>query len=77
MALSIETLKKRATGEVHAGPWEEIENGDFVDYFAPMIDSVYVTDPLTGRHAFKTQAEAIAGAQRYQAKVREHLAAHS
>ncbi|MDW5419167.1 hypothetical protein R6242_21570 [Iodobacter sp. CM08] len=77
MTLSIETLKKCAVGQVHAGRWEEIKDGDFVDGFAPMIDEAYVTDPETDKHVFETQEEAIAGAERFQAKVRDHLVAIS
>ncbi len=71
--LSKEQLEQRAKGTPAASPWEHFENGDFVDYYAPSIDGVYVSCPETGRHLFTSQNAAIDAATRYQNKVREYL----
>lgn len=68
-----EQLKQRAKGTPSAAPWEHFENGNFVDYYAPSIDGVYVSCPETGRHLFTSQNAAIEAATRYQKKVREYL----
>lgn len=72
--ISIDQLQQRASGTPSAAPWEQYENGNFVDYFAPSIDGVYVSDPDTGRHLYSSQNDAVCAAQRYQDKVREYLA---
>lgn len=72
--LSSAELELRANGVPKVGILSQFENGNFVDYFAPMIDEIYVTDPETGSYRFTTEHEAEAGAKRYQKSVRERLA---